>query len=126
VERRWLVAAVAYAAVIFFVSSRPFLTPPGPEFAMKDSLAHALEYAVLAVLVWRVPSPLARPDAATSFLLVVAVCASVAAADELFQATVPGRVRDVGDWMSDVTGAALAAAACARRGRRPPLAEGAR
>ncbi|MCI0452252.1 MAG: VanZ family protein [Candidatus Latescibacteria bacterium] len=118
VDRRWLAAAFAYAALVFVVSSRPYLRPVGPEFEMKDNLAHGLEYAVLAVLLFRAVGPLAWPDTATTFLLVVAVAASVGAADEVFQGTVPGRRRDVVDWASDTTGAALATAVCVWRARR--------
>ncbi len=117
VDRRWLTLAVVYAAVVFWVSSRPYLRPIGPEFEMKDNLAHALEYAVLAVLVFRALGSLAWPDLATTFLLVVAVTASVGAADEVFQGTVPGRRRDVVDWACDTTGAALATALCTWRAR---------
>jgi VanZ family protein len=118
VDRRWLAAAVVYAAVIFMVSSRPYLRPPGPEFQMKDNLAHAFEYAVLAALLFRALGALAWPDLAITFLMVVAVTASVGAADEMFQGTVPGRQRDVMDWVCDATGAALATAACMAWARR--------
>ncbi|HXV14209.1 MAG TPA: VanZ family protein [Candidatus Krumholzibacteria bacterium] len=118
VDRRWLAAAFAYAAVVFFVSSRPYLRPMGPEFELKDNLAHAIEYGVLATLLFRALAPLTWPDAATTFLLIVAVAASVGAADEVFQGTVPGRRRDIADWASDTTGAALAAAVCVWRARR--------
>lgn len=118
VERRWLVAALAFMVAIIFASSRPYLHAPGPEFELKDNLAHALEYAVLAVLLWRALTPLVWPDRWIAFGLIVAIAAGVGAADEVFQGTIPGRKRDVVDWMSDGTGAAVAAAICARlRGR---------
>lgn len=107
-------AALAFAGVIIFASSRPYLHAPGPEFALKDNLAHALEYAVLAILLWRALTPLVWPDRWLAFGLIVAIAASVGAADEVFQGTIPGRKRDVFDWMSDGTGAAVAAAFCAR------------
>lgn len=125
-DRRWLAAALVYVAVIFFASSRPYLHAPGPEFELKDNLAHALEYALLAVMLFRALGPLAWPDAATTFLLVVAVSASIGAADEMFQGTVPGRSRDVVDWASDATGAALATAACVLLARRTRGAPGGR
>lgn len=103
VERRWLAAALAYAGVIFFASSRPYLRAPGPEFELKDNLAHALEYAVLAALLLRAFAPSVWPDRWIAFGLIVAVAASVGAADEMFQGTVLGRRRDVVDWMSDAT-----------------------
>jgi VanZ family protein len=119
VERRWLAAAFAFAGAILFVSSRPYLHAPGPEFELKDNLAHALEYAVLAALLWRALVPLVWPDRWIAFGLIVAIAASVGAADEVFQGTIPGRRRDVVDWMSDGTGAAVAAAISAGLAGRP-------
>lgn len=129
VERRWLVAAFAFVGAIMFVSSRPYLHAPGPEFELKDNLAHALEYAVLATLLWRALAPLVWPDRWIAFGLIVAIAASVGAADEVFQGTIPGRRRDVVDWMSDGTGAAVAVAVCALlkgRSRRLPASAGPR
>jgi VanZ family protein len=123
VDGRWLVAAVVYLAVVFFVSSRPYLTPPGPEFPMKDKLAHSLEYAVLAVLLFRALGPLAWPDLAMTFLLVVVVAASVGSADEIFQGMIPGRHKDITDWFSDSTGASIATAACIVLARRSRVVE---
>jgi VanZ family protein len=129
VERRWLVAALAFASAIMFVSSRPYLHAPGPEFELKDNLAHALEYAVLAALLWRALVPLVWPDRWIAFGLIVAIAASVGAADEMFQGSIPGRRRDVVDWMSDGTGAVVASAICAGlagRSRRAPTSAGPR
>lgn len=122
VDRRWLAAAAFYVAIVFFLSSRPYLRAFGPEFDMKDNLAHGLEYAVLAALLFRALGPVVWPDAVMTFLLVVVVVASIGAADEMLQGMIPGRRRDVVDWMSDATGAALATAACVGFARRigPP------
>lgn len=123
IDRRWLVAAVLYLAMVFFVSSRPYLHAPGPEFELKDNLAHATEYALLAVFLFRALGPLAWPDGAMTFLLIVAVAASVGSADEMFQGMIPGRRRDVTDWLSDSIGAALSVAACILLARRARIDE---
>ena len=107
-DTRWLVAAMVYAAVIIFVSSRPYLRAPGPEFELKDNLAHAIEYGIMAALLFRALAPLVWPDVLLAFLLVMTATASLAAADEVFQGTVPGRHRDILDWTSDMVGAAAA------------------
>lgn len=122
-SRAWIVVAAAYVAIIFFVSSRPYLHAPGPEFDMKDKLAHATEYGILGALlavslVRRTIRPLA-----VAFLLVVAVGASIAAADEMFQGTVPGRQRDVQDWFADVAGLAIGAGVVLVQARRGVRAE---
>ncbi|HEU4928678.1 MAG TPA: VanZ family protein [Candidatus Krumholzibacteria bacterium] len=107
-DTRWLVGALVYAALIFFVSSQPYLLAPGPEFELKDNLAHAIEYGVMAALLFRALAPVVWPDALIAFLLVVTVTACLASADEVFQGTVPGRHRDILDWVSDLAGAGVA------------------
>lgn len=104
----WGVLGVAYVALIFFVSSRPYLHAPGPEFDMKDKVAHCLEYSILGALLASSFLRRATRELVVTFLLVVAIGAGIAAADEMFQGTVPGRQRDVADWIADVTGIALA------------------
>jgi VanZ family protein len=117
------VVALAYVALIFFLSSRPYLHAPGPDFDMKDKIVHALEYAVLGTLLGRAFRGAAGPRSpAVAFLLVLAIGASIAAADEVFQGTVPGRMRDVTDWLADVAGLAMGGGVMvfgARRGRAP-------
>ena len=106
----WLIVLAAYVALIFFVSSRPYLVPPGPQFTMKDKLAHLVEYSILGALLYRILSVrVARPRLVALFL-VFAVAGTIAAADEMFQGTVPGRQRDITDWIADVTGATLVGA----------------
>ncbi len=118
--RVWVILALGYVGLIFFMSSRPYLQAPGPEFELKDKLAHGIEYAILGALLARiVVARLVRP-LAVSFLLVLAVAGSIASADEMFQGTVPGRQRDIKDWIADVTGSAVGAGAVllmTRRGR---------
>ncbi len=103
---RWLAVAVAYVALIMFVSSRPYLSAPGPEFEMKDKLAHFVEYAILSALLARAIGRAAARSFAVTFLLLVAIGATVAALDEVLQGTVPGREKDVMDWVADVAGVA--------------------
>ena len=104
VEGRWLLVAAAYVALIFFVSSRPYLRPPGPEFQMKDKLAHAVEYGLLGWFMSRAVRPGRRLPIVVEVLWFVALGAGIAGLDELFQATIPGRVTDPGDWFADVAG----------------------
>jgi len=121
-DTRWLVAALAYAVLIIFVSSRPYLRAPGPEFELKDNLAHAIEYGVMAALLFRALAPVVWPEVLIAFLLVVTATACLASADEVFQGTVPGRHRDILDWASDMAGASVATAlsiAWARRAGFP-------
>ncbi|HEU4366182.1 MAG TPA: VanZ family protein, partial [Candidatus Krumholzibacteria bacterium] len=103
----WIALALAYVALIFFVSSRPYLHAPGPEFDMKDKLAHATEYGVLGALLALAFARGSVRAPAVSLLLVVAIGATIASADEMFQGTVPGRQRDIADWVADVSGVVI-------------------
>lgn len=106
--KRWnLLTLILYVLLIFFVSSRPYLQPPGPDFPAKDKVIHACEYGVLGMLLFRAVGWRVSRKKLTTFLFLIAVAASVAALDELFQSYIPGRMMDVLDWTADVTGASL-------------------
>ena len=109
-QLRWI-PAVAYAGVLFFLSSRPALGA-GPWFPGADKIIHASAYAILSALVqWALeamrpgppPAPLRRR------LGVSVVAAGLAAVygitDEYHQSFVPGRMADVWDVVADATGA---------------------
>jgi VanZ family protein len=92
----WL-PAVAWAATIYWLSSRP--TVPAPEIPNVDKLAHFGAYAVLGAL-------LAFAAHRTRTPLVVAILLGVlyGASDEIHQMYVPGRSPDVLDWAADAAG----------------------
>jgi VanZ family protein len=100
----WLLVFAMNVGLIFFASSRPYLRAPGPDFQMKDKLAHAVEYGVLGWLMSRAARPARALPLVVEVLWFVALGAGIAGLDELFQSTVPGRMMDVTDWMADVTG----------------------
>ncbi len=117
-----LLPALGYAGLIFWLSSQsnplPFL-PQG--FLSQDKLLHALEYAVLAGLLF---AGLRLAGLRTGLAIVVAVLAAsvYGASDELHQSFVPNRTADVLDWVADTLGAlagalggAFAAALALRR-----------
>ena len=100
---------VVYVVMIFFVSSRPYLQSPGPQFKLKDKVAHVAEYSVLGVLLfWGIGFTASRSKVVT-FVFLVAVGAAVAGLDEIFQGVIPGRRTDVFDWVADAVGVALGA-----------------
>ncbi len=110
--RRTLVAlapALAYAGVIFYLSSQPNPLPflPRSVFA-HDKLLHVIEYGGLgALLAWGLSS-LGTPPL-RAFLLALAIASAYGASDEFHQYFVPNRECDVFDWMADTVGAALGA-----------------
>jgi len=106
--RYWL-PVLAYIGLIFSLSSlHGDQVPSG--FPYMDKMAHMLEYSLLGLLVGRAirftmggagPRGLAA-------LLAISFGALVGLLDELYQARVPGRMSDAGDWLTDVTAVTLA------------------
>ena len=107
--RPWLLALLAWAALIFVLSSFP--NPPGPRATdLRSTLAHVAEYAVFGFLAlnllvrWR--GQLTARIVAAAWLLSVAYGIS----DELHQAFVPRRDASLLDVLADAAGAALGVA----------------
>jgi len=105
-----LLTLVLYVLLIFFVSSRSGITPPGPDFAMKDKLAHVGEYFVLGMLLFSGIGWTVSRSGFITFLFLFAVGVSVGALDELLQSYIPGRNMDLYDWFADAAGVALGVA----------------
>jgi VanZ family protein len=118
IRRPWLLVSAMYVALIFFVSSRPYLYTPGPQFHYKDKVAHCVEYALLAWFMGRALRPARALPPAVEVLCFVAVGAGIAGLDEMFQGTVEGRVTDVTDWMADVLGLLIGATIAVRSARK--------
>lgn len=118
VRPSWLLVFAMYVGLIFFASSRPYLRAPGPDFQMKDKLAHAVEYGVLGWLMSRAARPVRAVPVVVEVLWFVALGAGIAGLDELFQGTVPGRMTDVTDWFADVTGLLIGATLSVQSVRR--------
>jgi VanZ family protein len=97
---RW-VAVVAWAAVIFAMSSLHGSQVPG-RFGEE---AHVAEYAVLGALL--VFALLATLEVAPAARIALVACWVYAASDEWHQAFVPGRVCDPIDWTRDAVGAGI-------------------
>lgn len=119
--QRWARYAPAglWAALIFALSSMPGSSVPG----RFGTLAHLIEYLVLAALIIRSLDG-TRGTVVEHIVLAVSLAAAWAATDELHQAFVPLRTPDPVDWIVDTAGALvgallLAAARGARRYRAP-------
>jgi VanZ family protein len=97
-----LAAAVVLVANLFMLGAQPFavgLVPPP-----WDKLAHVAVFAALGALLMAATAGRRR-------WLVVAAAIAIAAADELFQTTLPGRVVSVADLAANMTGAMAGVAA---------------
>ncbi len=110
---------VLYSAVIIVVSSIPDLRTPELRVVAFDKLAHFLEYAVFAAIIYRSFSnsrTLIRPNRA--FLYGVTFVSLFATFDELYQRLIPGRFSSAADVAADIAGAILVLAYLEVRRRR--------
>jgi VanZ family protein len=94
---RWL-PALAWAAAIFWLSSRSTLPQP-PGVLAWDKLQHALGYGVGGFLIARAAGVRGRGP-----LVAAALGVLYGASDEVHQSFVPGRSSDVRDWYADAVG----------------------
>lgn len=98
----------AYMGVIYFFSSRSNLRMVRE---IPDSLLHASEFFLLAVLVVRaLNGGLLLPMIPRCYLWAFVLAAHYALLDELHQALVPGRASSVLDLLADLVGIDLALA----------------
>jgi VanZ family protein len=91
-----------YAALIFWLSSRPF--PEGPplfHFDYGDLLWHLLEYLLFGFLAWKTFLPQGRGGLAMALLISLAYAGS----DEFHQLFVLTRTASLLDWGVDSLGA---------------------
>jgi VanZ family protein len=117
---RWLIT-IAYAAVIFYLSSR---TWGGTVlFPYADKVIHFLIYAGLGLLIaWSLRATVKLPRAQL-VLLAAALTTLYGVSDEVHQLFVPGRSFEVADALVDALGgiagalaAVLLAKGCRRKG----------
>jgi VanZ family protein len=94
------VPAVAWAGLLFFLSSLPDV--PGPSgIPFGDKLGHFVLYAVLGACL---AFGRTRSGALPPHLLLLAVGMLYGLSDEWHQMFVPGRTPDWADWAADVAG----------------------
>lgn len=103
------VPALAWAGVIFFLSSQemlPGLTLSAPDFILKKT-GHVLVYAVLYLLVLDGFNKIGKPPH-QSWHIAAIICLLYAISDEIHQSTVPGRTATARDVGFDMLGISLA------------------
>ena len=101
---RWAVT-LAYAAGLFYLSSRPWSGVPTIPYI--DKIAHLGLYAGLGFLcLWSLQGTLATSRNHLFFIAMAAVIA-YGLSDEMHQMFVPGRSAEFGDLIADALGGAL-------------------
>ena len=102
--RTWILVG-AYLALIFGVSSIPQNPLSHTCIKVSDKLAHLAEYTGFGLLLSvAFRSTCRRVRRWVLLVVVVLIGAAVGALDETYQMTVPGRERELLDWVADVTG----------------------
>ncbi|MDZ7333064.1 MAG: VanZ family protein [candidate division KSB1 bacterium] len=100
--------AIAWALAIFIQSSISYLNAPDLGFDWQDKFYHALEYAILALLVRR--ALIYQPNFAVQHHAnwwTIAIASFYAISDEIHQYFVPGRSADLSDVAADIIGSTL-------------------
>ena len=101
---RWAVT-LAYAGVIFYLSSRTW--PNAPSFPYADKIAHIILYTGFGGLVlWSLRKTRFRGN---SYIYAVAIILSTSygLSDEVHQLFIPGREFSIFDLMADAVGSAI-------------------
>ncbi|HZH49697.1 MAG TPA: VanZ family protein [Nitrospira sp.] len=125
IQSRWMwywLPVIAYASLIFYLSSLPHPEEELPKFLfdkLGDKLLHVIEYAVLALLCYRAFRWAAAPRVAQQAVLLAIVTASFyGMTDEVHQAFVPFRESSWLDWVADTAGAVIGAVGSGRMMQR--------
>ena len=107
---QWL-PALLWAAVIFYFSSQahaPHVSgKPGVQHVVQK-FGHAIEYGILAILIFRPLRRTHRLPLRLALFLAVLLSGAYAASDEWHQSFVPGRSALFSDFAIDTTGATVA------------------
>src|SRR3954469_8742075 len=109
-RRLWLWAPVViYMGAIFYFSAQ---SDPMPALTERvwDKILHTIEYAGLAVLIFRAVSG-EGAGAWQAAVATIVLISAYGASDEWHQLFVPMRSADVQDWMTDTLAGAIGAAA---------------
>jgi len=120
-RRLWLLMALAWMAMLFYLSHQPRLPAPSL-FSGQDKLVHALVYGALGVMLLVAQSSHAGRYRWRQIAISVLIASLYGASDEWHQSFVPGRSAELADWVADTVGALLAVLVAARLlGRRRTL-----
>lgn len=106
----YVLPAVAYAALIFALSSFSVDVEELRPIFRFDKLLHLVEYYILGYLLMRAFTTSDVPRLAASPVAVaILVGCAYGLSDEIHQAFVPNRSCDLRDWIADTAGAAIGA-----------------
>jgi VanZ family protein len=106
--RVWRALALAWMALIFFLSSKSDLPVP-PLFPLQDKIEHGVAFGVLGFLFHRSFKPRWAPPLLKRVLVLTAMVAAYGGFDELHQSFVPARDASLSDLAADTIGGLVSA-----------------
>jgi VanZ family protein len=95
--------SVAYASLIFILSSIPTLKAPDLGISFEDKIYHILEYAGFGILLQR-GTEMSGGRSLKRLLSISVLGVCYGASDEIHQLFVPGRECDLVDFFADAAG----------------------
>ena len=116
-RRLSLLLALAWMALLFYLSHQPSLETP-MLFPAQDKLLHAGVYAVLGLLLLTAQPRQTQGYNWKQVGISVSIASLYGISDEIHQYFVPGRSSEVLDWVADSLGALIAAALLAWLSRK--------
>ena len=106
-RRLSLLLALAWMAVLFYLSHQPTLETPAL-FPGQDKLFHALAYGVLGFLLLGSWAPATDGFNAMQIRSSILIGSLYGLSDEFHQYFIPGRSSDMWDWVADTLGVVIA------------------
>jgi VanZ family protein len=105
-----IVPAILYVVAVFVGGSLGHSSMEHVPFATRDKLLHFLAFGGMVILVWRaVRFEWPRLEPSRHALTAAAISCALGGLLELYQAALPHRSADWGDWAADCLGALAAA-----------------
>jgi len=120
-----LLLALAWMALLFYLSHQPALHTP-MLFSAQDKVLHAGVYALLGLLLLTAQPRPAQGYSWKQVSISVLIASLYGLSDEIHQHFVPGRNSDVLDWIADSVGALIAVSLLAWLSRKRKSAGGPR
>jgi VanZ family protein len=106
-RRLSLLLALAWMALLFYLSHQPGLQTP-MLFPGQDKVLHAAVYAVLGLLLLAAQPRPAQGYSWRQVGISVLIASLYGLSDEIHQYFIPGRSSEVLDWVADTAGALIA------------------
>ncbi len=116
-RRLSLLLALAWMALLFYLSHQPSLETP-MLFSGQDKVLHAAVYALLGLLLLAAQPRQAQGYSWQQIGISVLIASLYGLSDEIHQYFIPGRSNEILDWVADTVGALIAASLLAWLSRK--------